>query len=191
MKAKAIETNYRGMHFRSRLEARWAIAFDSLKIPFEYEFEGFELPSGRYLPDFDIGPGKLYFEVKGEPPTMNEIRLGCELAEMHRTTVLIAYSGFNWDEGTRVYSPRICACWGMTLEMEGVGPSEPMFDTGLALCWCAECGKFTASISTQRMYCRLHAERKCTGKHDLQVEDCMQSAYRAAVGARFEFEDRK
>jgi hypothetical protein len=51
---KAIETAYKGYRFRSRLEARWAVFFDALGIVWEYEKEGFELPSGRYLPDFWI-----------------------------------------------------------------------------------------------------------------------------------------
>jgi hypothetical protein len=50
---KAIETVYNGYRFRSRLEARWAVFFDALGVEYEYEPEGFELPSGRrYLPDF-------------------------------------------------------------------------------------------------------------------------------------------
>ena len=49
---KPIQTEYRGYRFRSRLEARWAVFFDAAKIEWEYEREGFELPSGRYLPDF-------------------------------------------------------------------------------------------------------------------------------------------
>lgn len=50
---KAIETRYKGYRFRSRLEARWAVFFDSLGIQWEYEPEGFEFDDGtRYLPDF-------------------------------------------------------------------------------------------------------------------------------------------
>ena len=50
---KAIETIYDGYKFRSRLEARWAVFFKSLEIKYEYEPEGFMLPSGaKYLPDF-------------------------------------------------------------------------------------------------------------------------------------------
>lgn len=50
---KAIETNYKGYRFRSRLEARWAVFFDRMGMRWEYEPEGFELPDGtRYLPDF-------------------------------------------------------------------------------------------------------------------------------------------
>lgn len=52
---KAIETEYNGYKFRSRLEARWAVFFDALGVEYEYEPEGFELPSGkRYLPDFRV-----------------------------------------------------------------------------------------------------------------------------------------
>ena len=52
---KPIETVYNGYRFRSRLEARWAVFFDALKVNYEYEPEGFELPSGNYyLPDFRI-----------------------------------------------------------------------------------------------------------------------------------------
>lgn len=40
---KAIETVYGGYRFRSRLEARWAVFFNTLGIPFEYEKEGFDL----------------------------------------------------------------------------------------------------------------------------------------------------
>ena len=39
---KAIETFYKGYHFRSRLEARWAVFFETLGIPWKYEVEGFE-----------------------------------------------------------------------------------------------------------------------------------------------------
>ncbi len=53
---KAIETEYKGCRFRSRLEARWAVFFDSLPgVKWDYEPEGFELEGGlRYLPDFKV-----------------------------------------------------------------------------------------------------------------------------------------
>ncbi|UCR74448.1 holiday junction resolvase [Mycobacterium phage Ritam007] len=69
----AIETRYAGCHFRSRIEARWAVLFDHLEIGWEYEPQGFILPSGPYLPDFrlDLGDG-VWWEVKGKPPTLEE-----------------------------------------------------------------------------------------------------------------------
>lgn len=75
---KPIETHYNGYRFRSRLEARWAVFFDSLGVEYEYEPEGFELDDGtRYLPDFKVkcygcrgdfesNPFDLYIEIKGE-----------------------------------------------------------------------------------------------------------------------------
>lgn len=70
---KAIETEYKGYRFRSRLEARWAVFFDACNAKWEYEPEGFQLPSGKYyLPDFLIHNvdgrycGDLWIEVKGK-----------------------------------------------------------------------------------------------------------------------------
>ncbi len=56
MTIKPIETRYAGYRFRSRLEARWAVAFTTSNlIPrWEYEPEGFQTPAGPYLPDFRI-----------------------------------------------------------------------------------------------------------------------------------------
>jgi len=68
----AIETRYAGCRFRSRLEARWAVGFDALGIPWEYEPQGFELPlrldnegSTHYLPDFWLPTLRLWAEIKG------------------------------------------------------------------------------------------------------------------------------
>jgi hypothetical protein len=74
---KAIETKYDGRHFRSRAEARWAVFFKALKIPYEYEPEGFVLPDGRrYLPDFRLqlmSGGKLRdFWVEVKPAQWND-----------------------------------------------------------------------------------------------------------------------
>jgi len=67
MNVQAIETFYKGYRFRSRLEARWAVFFETLGMKWQYEVEGFELPSGRYLPDFYLPDYKCYFEVKPPP----------------------------------------------------------------------------------------------------------------------------
>lgn len=68
MTIAAIETRYAGCRFRSRLEARWAVAFDRLGIAWEYEPQGYETSAGNYLPDFRLlnNNGRIvYVEVKG------------------------------------------------------------------------------------------------------------------------------
>lgn len=63
---EAIQTEYNGYKFRSRLEARWAVFFDSLNIKYVYEPEGYEFNDGqRYLPDFFFPEYELFAEVKG------------------------------------------------------------------------------------------------------------------------------
>lgn len=81
---RAIETPWHGHRFRSRLEARWAIFFTTLKIEFWYEPEGFDLGGGEwYLPDFYLPQLKIYVEVKPEALLALEMRraqtLACKL----------------------------------------------------------------------------------------------------------------
>lgn len=74
MVLRPIETSYAGCRFRSRLEARWAVFFDTLGIAWVYEAQGYECQprlflSGDepfwYLPDFWLPDLELHAEVKG------------------------------------------------------------------------------------------------------------------------------
>lgn len=63
---KAIPTVYKGVEFRSKLEAQWAKWLTAMKIAWAYEPEGYEFEDGtRYLPDFYLCDAKEFFEVKG------------------------------------------------------------------------------------------------------------------------------
>jgi hypothetical protein len=70
MVIKAIETSYAGYRFRSRLEARWAVFFDTVGLEWRYEPEGLIVDTYmgkiRYLPDFLLpnqwGEAKGYLE---------------------------------------------------------------------------------------------------------------------------------
>lgn len=74
MKLDAIETSYDGFRFRSRLEARWAVFFDTAEIEFHYEPQGFKIPESvvtgwsaaivNYLPDFFLPDLNLWVECK-------------------------------------------------------------------------------------------------------------------------------
>lgn len=62
---RAIPTTYSGERFRSRLEARYAMAFDRLGLRWAYETEGLDLGGVWYLPDFWLPDIRTFFEVKG------------------------------------------------------------------------------------------------------------------------------
>lgn len=61
---KAIETTYKGVRFRSRLEARWAVFFDAMRWAWEYEPEGYTDGRIHYAPDFWIPTLDQFWEVK-------------------------------------------------------------------------------------------------------------------------------
>lgn len=83
---KAVETAYGGFRFRSRLEARWAVAFDELGINFEYEPEGVRVPIRfrvnwypraaviQYLPDMFLPDLGFWCEVKGSMGARDDMK---------------------------------------------------------------------------------------------------------------------
>jgi hypothetical protein len=79
---KAIETEYNGYKFRSRLEARWAVFFDTLGIEYRYEEDGFDLNGTWYLPDFWLPKHNCWIEIKGQRPTEDEERKADLLAQV-------------------------------------------------------------------------------------------------------------
>ena len=89
----ALETRYAGCRFRSRIEARWAVFFNAMSIQWEYEPQGFNLPTGNYLPDFRLrfGDQSIWWEVKGKKPNRDEMELAWELYEHTGSYVYIAH----------------------------------------------------------------------------------------------------
>ncbi len=79
MYIKSIPTEFKGVRFRSRLEARWAAFFEALNFDWRYEHEpvvveeATELaPNAKtcvWLPDFWLADVNLYIEIK---PTEEE-----------------------------------------------------------------------------------------------------------------------
>jgi hypothetical protein len=94
-----LETWWQGTRFRSRLEARWAVCFAALGIPWEYEPQGYALPNGPYLPDFRLW-GCLYAEVKPVPTPVTEWEMYEELIEktrgMNQLLVLVGQPRVTW-----------------------------------------------------------------------------------------------
>lgn len=105
----ALPTPFDGIEYRSRLEARWAVLFRELGMPFSYEPEGYELPEmfvqtapnsgtallpAHYLPDFWLPQASAFLEIKPEPVTDPR---HCQLAAVSRRTVYVTQGNFPRD----------------------------------------------------------------------------------------------
>lgn len=97
---KARQTIYRGIIFRSMLEARWAVLFDLIGIRFEYEPKQFKTPHGFYLPDFYLPELGVWIEIKPDAesgPTESEMQKAAAVAKAEcKPCILIC--GFPIDE---------------------------------------------------------------------------------------------
>lgn len=88
-----IPTEYRGVKYRSRTEARWAVFMDALGVKHEYEAEGYDLGDGIfYLPDFWLPDLKCFIEVKPCEPTPEESAKASKLAEQTGHDVFVFFN---------------------------------------------------------------------------------------------------
>lgn len=148
-----IETNYNGILFRSRLEARWAMFFDLLHIRWNYEPEGFTNGNDSYLPDFvlynvslrgrDNNP--LYIEIK--PESFKEYRY-----KEWFTKNLVLFNGtpreFLWEN----------------YDSEGGFQQYPWWDDRMRIWKCVKCGRVKIEYCEGNYnYC---VEGTCIGKND-------------------------
>lgn len=110
----AIETSYQGYRFRSRIEARWAVFFDHFRLNWSYEPQGYKLPSGMYLPDFELNVPQwgidfpLWVEIKATRPRLHELALALELSEATDRGVLVIHGQIpadNSGEGMYLFMP--------------------------------------------------------------------------------------
>jgi hypothetical protein len=89
---KPIETKYKGILFRSRIEARWALFYDKIKVPWEYEKEGYDLNGVLYLPDFWMPQQDCFIEIKGDKPNV-KARDKAQLLSMVADKNVFLFSG--------------------------------------------------------------------------------------------------
>lgn len=80
-----VPTTYRGIEYRSRLEARWAAMFDSLKWPHKYE----PLDLSGYVPDALIAFPRANLLI--------EIKPAIRFDELREATRKITLSGWRGD----------------------------------------------------------------------------------------------
>ena len=86
----SVPTLYKGIQFRSRLEARWAVFFDELGIEWDYEPETFATQYGYYMPDFYLPSINRWFIVKGTKMHEDERKKVYDLCRLTNATAIIA-----------------------------------------------------------------------------------------------------
>lgn len=159
---QAIETEYRGHKYRSRLEARWAVFFDNAKIPYVYEPEGFRMSDGTcYLPDFYLPDSKTFVEIKGVMKDQDMRKIQSFMKEA-KTDFLIGYDDIkfqacdNWEidqwseEELTILAPEDPKRQGYTLASKGES----------SLVRCIRCGKKYFMGWSASFRC------KCCGAHE-------------------------
>jgi hypothetical protein len=86
-----LPTEYKGITFRSRTEARWAALFENMGIVWDYEPQGHGLEGRGYLPDFSLPEMRLWFEVKPDETDGAEVSLFQALVDATGQPGIIAY----------------------------------------------------------------------------------------------------
>jgi hypothetical protein len=169
---KAIETRYDGYLFRSRLEARWATFFNVLKVPYEYEKEGFDLgAAGYYLPDFWLPKQECWIEIKPVEPTDEEEARAMALAEQSGFPVFTCFGQIPRSTDAIYGEQSAYAHWA------GDG-----WDNCYAWAACPKCGKRAMTFGARADYLC-----KCWDhKYANETKRLVDEAYEAARSARFE-----
>lgn len=175
MYIKAIETKYKGYRFRSRSEARWAVFFDTAKIKWEYELEGYNINGTWYLPDFYLPDFRSFFEVKGSDDYDDEMIRN--FAQLVGKRVLVAIG--------KPPSPEDLGC-GESYGLQTVFPLQDSYDDAA---WgykdmfleCTDCGRISVMnevYSTMKDACG-----SCYKSRLMPLKNALE-AWRSA---RFEF----
>lgn len=193
---KPIETYYNGYRFRSRLEARWAVFFDTLGVKYEYEPEGFDLGNGvYYLPDFYLPEvnGGTWIEVKGHMTEEDRRKV-----ELFQNAVSPAFEGEKNDiPGTMLIAVGnipsendLNDIWGwyMDMDMENWTYFSPGWDNWYWPCVCEECGK--VGFEYEGRSDRICNHRPGYDKGRNPNHPRIIEAYRKARQARFEHGER-
>jgi hypothetical protein len=189
--ARAINTQYAGRLFRSRLEARWAVFYNALGIPWMYEPEGFLLSDGAdsvaYLPDFYLPTLNCFIEIKPQEPSSTEQHKAAVLAQETGTRVFIFFGmpGHHVFDGYPSGQPGYDSAylWDGTY-LDETGTRMGAFDNCYSWCVCLRCGEFGIEFQgrSERLSCRCYAnENRCYTYDDARV----LKAYDRANSARF------
>lgn len=135
--ANVKEICWNGYRMRSKIEAKWALFFETISVEYFYEPDTIALERGdkivNYLPDYflpDLGKSGSYFEVKlDKNPTVDECQKCFMLAVQTNKDVYLFYeeigkkhtNGYLYKGGTGAFVPQMqwtqcprCSAFGIT-----------------------------------------------------------------------------
>jgi len=101
-KYKAHETNYSGVKFRSRLEARWAAFFDLAK--WEWKYEPIDLPG--WTPDFWVKWSCGHSECNGHHTLLVEVKPYSDIREFDNHPCMRYLEGIDQEAKQLTYAIR-------------------------------------------------------------------------------------
>lgn len=189
---RPIETVFKGYRFKSRLKARWAVFYDALGIPFQYEPETFELPGElRYTPDFWLPDHDCWVTMKNADPTRRDEMKARLLSEGTNKNVFI-FVGEPWipeagDESGILFAPGTeYIVNDEPLPVAETGPT----DASYWWCECRHCGALGLEFNgrSARLPCRGETCPEADGNGDKDYNydsPRLVQAYTKARQARF------
>jgi hypothetical protein len=191
---RPIETHYAGCRFRSRLEARWAVFFDHMEIPWEFEAQGYETAGGRYLPDFFLPDNEIWVEVKGVMSHADMAKMLLGLRDLRpyqgrQITPQLLLLGPVPRPGTAWLHARFDVFHNHILYF------QTFFEAGIALPYAMGTpgtidAEALAALSDEQSEPIRRSMISAWPDNRLTVDPVVDEAYRAARSARFEFGER-
>ncbi len=173
----AVSTHYGPLKLRSRTEARWAVFLDAAGIRYQYEFEGYSLRDGYYLPDFWLPDLSVFLEIKGVEPTEAEVAKCAQLADLVECTTLLAVGPPEEKATLRLFAP------GM-----GEAPDRYVFARDRFTEW----GFWLVALPDDTKTLWIGPTTTMSGwRGGPMLSGALEAAYGAAASARFERGDGK
>lgn len=153
---KAIPTDYRGVHFRSRLEAKWAAFFDL--VGWRWEYEPIDLDG--YIPDFILP----FYE-----PMLVEVKPEVMERDLGKHAARISKSG--WKSEALILGAAIFeeSSWGQIGLSGERGPNGELWFAEAILHKCRNCNLTSFYNLTYTFTCR--AKGCYDGDHYLDMYD--------------------
>lgn len=189
MISKSIETKFGGIIYRSRLEARWAVFFAELRIPFLYEPEGYSFNGVGYLPDFFLTDQDCFIEIKPATPNKEESEKAGNLALFTGKRVFIFFGS---------PQPPISGETESAFKYERFeinGTRELGWDNYHWWCQCDECKSLDIQFDGRAERIQTHS-KTCSGMHGGEGSHGYNSSTPALVlayekAASFRFENQR